>query len=102
VNAQIKAEVAALVRSRYADLRRRSFEELTSLPEVETENHEIARRAVPLTTYRVSRSESEILVVVQAIRNGFLGFHLIEVEGFVARSNAETVDAPDEMLWDYS
>jgi hypothetical protein len=99
----IATEMAALARAHAEELRRKSFQALASLPEVDTSSIQVLGKPVSLTIYRNSRSADEVLVVVQAFRERYLGMAAeIRLSGFIARANGELQDAPEEALWDYA
>ena len=91
------------VRSCLCELREKSFADLKSLPEAETRELAIRGKRVKLAVYRAPQSPQRALVVVQAARDRWFGITTeIYAAGFVVSSNGEKLDAPDEMLWDYS
>jgi hypothetical protein len=101
-NNPVYAEMTAHVQSRAAELRRKSFQELSTLPEAETGKVDLLGNPVQLTVYRTVRTVDELLVVVQAARPRLFGmFTQIRVEGFLARSSGDQSDAPEKLLWDY-
>jgi hypothetical protein len=101
-NNPVYAEMTARVLSRAAELRRKSFRELSSLPETDTGKVDVLGNQVQLTIYRTARTADELLVVVQAARPRLFGiFTEIRVEGFLAKSNGDQADAPEKLLWDY-
>jgi hypothetical protein len=101
-NNPVYAEMTTYVQSRAAELRRKSFQELSTLPETETGKLHLLGNEVQLTVYRTARTDDELLVVVQGARPRFLGmFTETRVEGFLARSNGDQSDAPEKLLWDY-
>jgi hypothetical protein len=98
----VYAEMGAQVSTRAADLRRKSFRELSGLPEWNTEELYVLAKEVQLTVYRNVRSDDELLVVVQASRPRYFGiFTEIQVKGFLAKSNGDYADAPENLLWDF-
>jgi hypothetical protein len=97
------AEMAARVRSRIGELRAKSFDELAALPERETRNIDLSGKSASLSTYRVSRSSDELLIVVQVYRARFLGLsEQLRAEGFLVSSAGEVTEAPEQLLWDYT
>ena len=98
----ISAEMAVRVEARAGELRHKAFSELVSLPEWDTVNLDLSGEPVHLTVFRATRADDEVLVVVQAARERFLGiFTEIRVVGFLARPSGERAEAPEELLWDY-
>jgi hypothetical protein len=103
VETPITAEMIATVRSRIGDLRAKSFSELAALPERETRSIDVSGKAASLSTYRISRSSDELLIVVQVYRSRFLGLsEQIRAEGFIASSTGEITQAPEQLLWDHT
>ena len=102
-NTPITTEMAAVAKALCEQLRRKSFQELASLPESDTSRIEVLGKPVNLTVYRSRRSADDVLVVVQAYRERYLGMAAeIRLSGFIARAHGEFVDAPEEALWDYA
>lgn len=97
------AEMTAVVQRRAGELRSKSFADLTALPEHDTGDVEILGKPVHLTVHRNIQDSGDVLVVVQAARDRYFGITTqIRVEGFIARPNGETAQAPERLLWDYT
>jgi len=80
-----------------------SFDELAALPASDVENIDIPGEKIFICVYRSARGADELLIVVQGARERYFGMlHEVRVEGFLARSNGERRDAPEELLWDYT
>jgi hypothetical protein len=97
------AEMAARVETRVGELRRRSFDQLAELPDSNAETIDIPGEKIFICVYRTERDADELLIVVQGARERYFGIlHEMRVEGFLARSTGERIDAPKELLWDYT
>jgi hypothetical protein len=98
----IKAEIVRRVQERVLDLRNMSHVDLKALPPTATESVQIFGKPISVTVYRDNRPNDELLIVVQALRDGLLGSYPFHVEGFVSSSSGEKSHAAEELLWDFS
>ena len=99
----ISGEMQSCAQNRLSELRALSFDELSSLPESETREIQLLGKRVQLTTYRASKLPDQMLIVAQAVRERWFGImHRVYAVGFIALSNGEKRDAPEEKLWDYT
>ena len=94
--------MAVLANARSASLHEKSFDDLSVLPEVHTEEVSVLGKPVTLTTYRSKHAANRLLIVVQAFRETLFGITAqICVDGFVVSASGEKINATAEMLWDY-
>ncbi len=90
-------------------LRAMPIERLRELPEEKHEEQTVGDTQTSYTTYRASLANGGLLVVVQAFIPtlswptyiSFAGVGRMYAEGFVASQDGKTIDAPDELLWEY-
>ncbi len=92
----------SLVKEELTHLSVRSFDELVKLPSYTTkqvvrDGHEFA-----LTIYHDSIASTEHRIVVQVIKQGWLGFsYRVHVDGFILTSPTERRELTDEERWQY-
>lgn len=95
--------MASEVRRQIERLRAKSFGELAALPECDTRELHIKGTRFSVAIWRTIRSDGDLLVVVQCIRERLLGiYHRVLVEGFIASPTGAKSTAAEELLWDYT
>lgn len=91
------------VKARLAALRSMPFIEVAALPEVASENVDLGGQRVMLSVYRAARPTGETLIVVQANRQRLFGIYSnVWAEGFLILPSGQTVDAPEQLMWEYT
>ena len=96
------AEIIRRVQERVLNLQNMSHVDLKALPPTAIESVQIFGKATSITVYRDNRPNDELLIVVQAVRDGLFGRFPFYVEGFVSSSSGEKLNAAEELLWDFS
>jgi len=91
----------SIAKEELAHLNIRSFDELVNLPsytskQVVRDGHELV-----VTIYHDSITLSEHRIVVQVIKQGWLGSYRVCVNGFVLKSPTERRELTDEERWQY-
>ena len=102
------AELCVRVLERLEHLRLLSWNQLSSLTELETTITTVGGRHATISTFR-SVSNGRVFVVVQGFVTSFRwptfigtsGVGHIVAEGFLVAEDGSIVNAPDELLWEY-
>ena len=103
MGASTNEQISAEVKRRVDELQSKSFPDLESLPETNTQTLEVASARVTMTVYRTHRPNGDLLVVVQASREFLWGiYHTFFVRGFVASVTGAKSKAAEELLWEYT
>lgn len=71
-----------LVSERVAELKKKTFGELATLPSCQTHRERIGKKKVAITVWKDEIDQDELRVVVQAYQHRFLGIGRMCAEGF--------------------
>ena len=100
---RVRPEMAKVVHERLASLRLAPDAAIQALPESQTTQLELLGEAVAITTYRALAPTGQTLVVAQAVHHRWLGITTeVEAAGFVVSQRGERIEAPEELLWNYT
>ena len=95
--------------SHLEELKRLPLERLRELPAEAQKMHMVGETQTSYTTYRMSLEDGRLLIVVQAFVPTLAWPTYISLaavgrmyaEGFVVAQDGKTIDAPDELLWEF-
>jgi len=82
-------------------LKSESFEDLSNLPECESETTDVDGRRVLLTVWRDRVGENEVRIVIQAYRPWILGVGKTDAQGFRKDSAGRVGNLPSSELYEF-
>jgi hypothetical protein len=92
--ANLDAAILAELKTRLAVLRSKSFDDLLSLPEAQTEDAKVLGKPVKFTVFRERQSDGDVLILVRSDKPIFFGIGSAgTTEGFFAKPDGEKREA---------
>lgn len=99
---ELYADMQAKIDARLAELRQHSFADLVSLPEYFDDPKEFGKWKYTLATWRDTKSDDLVQVVVQAYYHWHLGIGTMMADGFRMQTNGTIVEVPQDERYEFT